>query len=88
MKIRTVLLGLVGAAIGWLQPGGDDMTDLVSREGRGTESVERDIVGSVASGYSSQGDHFYTWQPERAEVVAWVIELAPWDHPNRPPTRT
>jgi hypothetical protein len=88
MKVRSVLLGLVGAAIGWLEPGSDDMADLVSREGRGTGSVEGEIIGSVAKGYSSQGDHFYTWQPERAEVVAWVAELAPWDHPNRTSQRS
>jgi len=83
MKFRTVLLGLVGAAIGWLEPASDDTVDILSREGRGTESVERDIVGSVTSGYSSEGAHFYTWQPERAEVVGWVAELAPFDPPNR-----
>lgn len=87
MKFRSVLLGLVGAAIAWLDPGSDDTADLLSREGRG-RAVERDIVGSAASGYSSQGDHFYTWQPERVDVVGWVAELAPWDHPDRPSTRT
>lgn len=83
MKIRAMVLGLVGAAIGWLEPGGDSMVDLVNREGRRDAPADPAIVGSPHSGYRSEGDRFYTWQPERADVVAWVEELAPWDHPPR-----
>ena len=82
MKVRNVLLGLVGAAIGWLGAGGEDAAEIPSREGRRT-GIGDEIVGSPASGYHSEGSQFYTWQPERAEVVDWVEELAPWDHPPR-----
>ena len=39
------------------------------------------IEGTPSSGYRSEGEHFYTWQPERDEVVAWVEELLPFDRP-------
>lgn len=40
------------------------------------------IEGTPASGYRSEGEHFYTWQAERDDVVAWVEELSPFDHPG------
>ena len=49
----------------------------------GAEAAGDAIAGSPASGYRSEGSQFYTWQPEREEVAAWVAELAPWDHPPR-----
>lgn len=82
MKVRPVMLGLVGAVIGWLEPGSEDAVNLVrssSREGCGAP----EIVGSPAQGYHSAGAHFYTWQPERATVVAWLEELRPYDHEGR-----
>lgn len=82
MKVRKLLLGLVGAAMGWFEPGGDDMVDLVNREGRRAEAAD-EIAGSPASGYRSEGSHFYTWQLEREEVADWLAELAPWGHPPR-----
>ena len=82
MKVRTALLGLVGALISWLEPTADDVVDLASRAGRRTAPADREVVGSPACGYHSEGGHFYTWQPERSEVVGWVAELAPLDHPG------
>jgi D-hexose-6-phosphate mutarotase len=41
-----------------------------------------EIAGSRSSGFRSEGARFYTWQPERAEVVSWVAELAPFDRPG------
>jgi len=79
MKVRPVMLGLVGAVIGWLEPGSEDAVSLVSRSGR-EGSGTPEIVGSSADGYHSAGAHFYTWQRERADVVAWVEELMPYDH--------
>lgn len=88
MKVRKLLLGLVGAAIAWLEPGADDMVDLASREGRASAPDDGAIVGSPAAGYHSEGSRFYTWQPDRSEVVAWVAELEPWDHASRTPPRS
>ena len=53
------------------------------RHGPGPEAAGDEIVGSPESGYRSEGIQFYTWQPEREDVAAWVAELAPWDHPPR-----
>jgi hypothetical protein len=72
-------IGPVDAATDWLEPHGEGMADLVARAGRSSASRQGEIVGSRASGYRSAGAHFYTWQPERAEVVSWVAELAPFD---------
>ena len=37
------------------------------------------IEGSRERGYRCAGEHFYTWQPERAETRSWVEELSPFD---------
>src|SRR5688572_28112217 len=79
MKVRKRLLGRVGAAIGLPPAGGEGKTPRVSREGRRSAPPDAEIIGSPASGYHSEGGQFYTWEPERTEVVLWVAELAPWD---------
>jgi hypothetical protein len=33
------------------------------------------VRGSRASGFCGEAAHFYTWQPERADVVSWLAEL-------------
>jgi len=45
--------------------------------GRG--ELDRRIRGSREGGYRYQGARFYTWQPDRREVIAWVRDLAPFD---------
>jgi hypothetical protein len=35
------------------------------------------ILGSSEAGYRSEGAHFYVWQPTRADLVSWLVELAP-----------
>ena len=87
MKLRPLLLGLVGVMIGWLEPQGDDATDLVRRPEAESSATDDWVLGSRAHGFHSEGAHFYTWQRERSEVVAWVSELAPFDHPA-PPRRS
>lgn len=79
MKVGALLLGLAGALIGWLEPHGEAEADLARRAGRGSAAPEHAIAGSPARGYHCEGGRFYTWQPERAEVVAWVEELSPFD---------
>jgi hypothetical protein len=37
------------------------------------------VEGSRERGYRHAGEHFYTWQPERAAAVSWVEELSPFD---------
>jgi hypothetical protein len=80
MKVRGMLLGLTGAVMGWLEPSTDDTADLVARAGRESARDEK-VRGSPVVGYHSEGGRFYTWQPERSEVVSWVAELAPFDRP-------
>lgn len=48
---------------------------LPCRDGRRSEPAGLAIVGSPDVGYRSETGRFYTWQPERSEVVAWVAEL-------------
>jgi len=81
MKVRGMLLGLTGAVMGWLEPSTDDTTGLVARAGRESARDEK-VTGSPVVGYHSEGGRFYTWQPERSEVVSWVAELAPFDRPG------
>jgi hypothetical protein len=83
MKVRLLLLGLVGAVIGWLEPPPEDAAQLERRTGRISAPADA-IHGSRANGYRSEGARFYTWQPERSAVVAWVEELSPFD--RRGPT--
>jgi len=107
MRVRFLLLGLVGALIGWLDAPEVGETGLLEREvGPGgregvgvrvartvvpdapavvadppaeqTDGALR-ILGSRESGYRSEGDHFYVWQPTRADLVSWLAELAPLD---------
>jgi hypothetical protein len=47
------------------------------------DPVKPAVVGTPASGYRSEGERFYTWQRERADAVAWVRELSPFDRPAR-----
>ena len=81
MKVRGMLFGLIGALIGWLGPSNDDAADFVARAGRESARDEK-VTGSPVVGYHSEGGRFYTWQPERSEVVSWVAELAPFDRPD------
>jgi hypothetical protein len=80
MNVRGLLLGLTGAVMGWLEPSTDDAADFVTRAGRvSARDEEVVVVGSPIVGYYSEGGRFYTWQPERSEVVSWVAELGPFD---------
>ena len=81
MKVRGMLLGLTGAVMGWLEPSADDAVDFAARAGRESTRDEK-VTGSPVVGYHSEGGRFYTWQPERSEVVSWVAELAPFDRPG------
>jgi len=81
MKVRGMLLGLAGAVMGWLGPSTDDASDFAVRAGRESARDEK-VTGSPIVGYHSEGGRFYTWQPERSEVVSWVAELAPFDRPD------
>ena len=81
MKVRGMLLGLTGAVLGWLEPSTDDVVDIATRAGRESARGEK-VDGSPVIGYHSEGGRFYTWQPERSEVVSWVAELAPFDRPG------
>ena len=81
MKVRGMLLGLTGAVTGWLDPSTDVAARFATRAGRGSARDEK-VTGSPIVGYHSEGGRFYTWQPERSEVVSWVAELAPFDRPG------
>jgi hypothetical protein len=78
MKVPGMLIGLAGAVMGWLEPSPDDVADFATRAGRHSARDEN-VTGSSVVGYHSEGGRFYTWQPERSEVVSWVAELAPFD---------
>jgi hypothetical protein len=46
------------------------------------------IEGSRERGYRHAGQRYYTWEPDRASVLAWVRELSPFDRdaaPGAPP---
>lgn len=81
MKVRPLLLGLVGAMMGWLEPQAEDSADLARRADPDSVASDDRVVGSRTGGFHSEGAHFYVWGPERSEVVAWVSELAPFDRP-------
>ena len=80
MKVRGMLLELTGAVMGWLEASADDAVDF-TRAGR-ESARDESVTGSPVLGYHSEGGRFYTWQPERSEVVSWVAELAPFDRPD------
>lgn len=82
MKVRLLLFGLVGAAMGWLEPQSEAAADLSRRADPETAATDDRVVGSRANGFHGAGAHFYTWQRERSEALAWVTELAPFDHPE------
>ena len=81
MKVRGMLLGLTDAVTAWLEPSAGDAAHFATRAGRESARDEK-VTGSPVVGYHSEGGRFYTWQPERSEVVSWVAELAPFDRPD------